>query len=230
MEKKRNIDWDKYKKRLLICAILVSFFALLAGGSVAYFTSQEIATGTFMITSYDPDDPDQAGDDIFSIRVYEHDSNNNNNEVNSLVFKDIAPGSILDKDPTIENMGNYTAWIRVNAEFSNAKNWIKTIQKHKITDLVTLFDEYKDKEWYRENNQYTYNEENDTLTYTFYAIKPLRKHQKIVLFRNFIIPSYFDVEDMSNLKYFELRISADAIQEANTGNSSYEAFSNYWQS
>lgn len=216
------------KKKVVIIALIICLIGLVAvGGTLAYFSASDKATNKFMITSYDPDDPNPSPDSLFSIKVYEHDKSGK--EVEELNFTDIAPGTVVSKDPTVENTGQYSAWVRVNVEFSNANTWIRLMKKHNIDDLVQLFGGYSDTDWYRTSNKYTLNEEEDTLAYSFYCQKSLAKGDKTTLFTSFKIPSEFDADDMSKLNYFELKVTADAIQKANTGDSAYFAFSNYWK-
>lgn len=216
------------KKKILIIALIICLIGLVAvGGTLAYFSTSDTATNKFMIASYDPDDPNPTPDSLFSLKVYEHDKSGQ--EVEGLSFTDIAPGTTVSKDPTVENTGRYSAWIRVNVELSNADVWTSLMEKHNINDLVQLFGGYSDTDWYRADNNYTLNEEEDTLVYSFYCKKALAKGDKKTLFTSFEIPSEFDAYDMSKLNYFELKVTADAIQEANTGDSAYFAFSNYWK-
>lgn len=215
------------KKNVVIIVLIICLIGLVAvGGTLAYFSASDTATNKFMITSYDPDDPNPSPDSLFSVKVYEHDKNGK--EVEGLNFTDIAPGTVVDKDPTVENTGQYSAWVRVNVEFSNANTWIKLMKKHNIDDLVQLFGGYSDTAWYRVSNKYTLNGE-DTLVYSFYCKNALARGDDATLFTSFKIPSEFDADDMSKLNYFELKVTADAIQEANTGDSAYFAFSNYWK-
>lgn len=208
---------------LIICLIGV----VTVGGTLAYFSASDKATNKFMITSYDPDDPNPSPDSLFSIKIYEHDKNGK--EVEGLSFPDIAPGTVASKDPTVENTGQYGAWVRVNVEFTNASTWINLMNKHSIDDLSELFGGYSETVWYRADNKYTLNEKENTLFYSFYCKKALAKGDKATLFTSFEIPSEFDADDMSKLNYFELKVTADAIQEANTGDSAYYAFRNYWK-
>lgn len=215
------------KRRILILGILIGIVALTAGGTIAYFSTSKSVTNTFMITSYDPENPDPTPDDLFSIKVYEH--NESGEEVNANEYNNIAPGTTVSKDPTVKNTGEYSAWIRVKVSFSNAASWVNAMEKHNITDLVTLFGGYIDNNWYRPNNEYALNVEEDTLTYTFYYNKALEKSDAVTLFETFTIPGEFDAFDMVSLGFFELKVTADAIQHANTGDSAYYAFNNYWK-
>lgn len=217
------------KKRVIIIGLIACIIALISGGTLAYFTAEETVTNKFMITSYDPENPDVDPDpeDLFSIKITETDKNGNQTSEGN-TYTDITPGSEVLKDPTIENTGAYSAWIRVKVIITNADAWINAMTKHGITDITTLFGGYDASLWYRVDNNYTLDSTNNTITYDFYYLKPLVAKEKVTMFTTFKIPGLFDAADMATLSYFELKVKADAIQQANTGDSAYYAFENYF--
>lgn len=91
------------KKTILVAAIAVMLVAaLVVGGTLAYFTDTKTADNTFTMgnvaitldeTNANPNAPTGSG------RVTENTYN-------------VYPGLIVDKDPTVTNVGSNDAWIR----------------------------------------------------------------------------------------------------------------------
>lgn len=91
------------KKTILVAAIAVMLVAaLVVGGTLAYFTDTKTADNTFTMGNVaitldeknaNPDAPTGSG------RVTENTYN-------------VYPGKIVDKDPTVTNVGSNDAWIR----------------------------------------------------------------------------------------------------------------------
>jgi len=97
------------KRKLFTLALTLCMVAILAiGGTLAYFTDTEIAKNTFTV-----------GD--IEIDLFEHDEEGN--EVEELEFEKVLPGVKYDKDPTIENIGENDAYVRVKVTVANALNW-----------------------------------------------------------------------------------------------------------
>lgn len=217
------------KRKIIFVSLIICIIALISGGTLAYFTAEETVTNRFMVTSYDPDNPngDPNPEDLFSIKITETDKNGNETTEGN-TYTNIAPGIVVSKDPTIQNTGAYSAWVRVKLVITNADDWVAAMQKHNINDIATLFGGYDASLWYRVDNDYILDNNNNTLTYNFYYNNVLKADEKVTLFSTFKIPEQFDTFDMASLAYFELKVTADAIQQANTGNSAYYAFQNYF--
>ena len=213
------------KRKALIVAVAVCLAAILTFGTLAVFTDNDDITNKFMIAQYDPDHP-VTPDELFSVNVYETDKDNQKTE-EGLTYEGIQPGDQLKKDPTVENTGKYDQYVRVHVTVTNAKNWMDACEKHNITDLTTIFTGFVDANWTRVDAP-KYDIENDTITYTYYYNGVLAPKATATLFTGVNIPMVFDVNDMTNLQYFELSVSADAIQSANTGDNAVSAFASYW--
>ena len=97
--------------------------------------------------------------------------------------------------------------------------------KHGITDLTNIFNGYQADKWDREIAEDKL--ENNTLTYTFYYKTKLAPNGEATLFESVTIPSVFDVDDMSKLATFQLKITGEAIQAANTGDTAQKAFEKF---
>lgn len=90
------------KKTILVAAIAVMLVAaLVVGGTLAYFTDTKTADNTFTMgnVAITLDETNAAPDAPTGSRV---DGNTYN----------VYPGLIVDKDPTVTNVGSNDAWIR----------------------------------------------------------------------------------------------------------------------
>lgn len=206
------------KKKILIAAVALGFVAIMALGSMAYFTSRDEVTNTFMVASFDPDNPDEP-DDLFSIEVFETDPDTGE-EIDEYTYKNIAPADVLHKDPTVRNTGAYSQYVRVQVTLSNASAWLAADEKYGIDlPLWTVLDVWESA------GDYVYDEEADTLVWTYYLSYALDPGETQVLFTTVTIPSQLRTEDMEEaLANFQITVTADAIQSANTGVSAQEAF------
>lgn len=200
---------------------------ILAIGSIAYFTSQDSLTNTFMMSTYDPDNPGNPSnpEDIFSIRIYE--TENGEETTTGKTYTDIKPGDVLEKDPTVRNTGAYSQWVRMQVTITNAAAWKEACEKYGITELLEIFGGYDESKWSMYEEAYE-DKEADTLTYEFYLNQELKPKETATLFTTMKIPQEFKAEDMISLSRFELKVTADAIQSQGTGESSREAFKSYW--
>lgn len=232
------------KKRILAAALVVCLITILACGTLAYFQDQESVQNYFTMTGIEPgpkpgSTPDP--DDLFSLALYETDGDE---QVDGKTYTDIVPGVDYAKDPTVENTGMYDSYVRVHVELTNAKAWLAACTKHEITDISAYFKGYDETVWSRYADP-VYDEDADTLTYTYYLDSKLTgvvydeegevetAGGKATLFTACQIPSMFDVQDMASIAAFQINITADAIQADNTADSTndtpdaYEAFANW---
>lgn len=211
------------KRRLLTAALIICLAAIIASGTLAYFTDTGRLSNEFMTATYDPENPDQVvdPDSLFSIRVYETDKDGKQTTT-GLTYKNIAPGQVIDKDPTVQNTGKYGQWVRVAVTVTEAKAWTDA----GILDLTQHID--YDKTQWTCVAPLAINSD-DSVTYVFYLNKVLESGQTATLFNHVTIPPTLRVEDMTKLSHFEINIAADAIQSDNTGANAQIAFDNYWE-
>lgn len=211
------------KRKTLIAAVAICLAAILTLGTLAFFSDDDAITNKFMVTD---SEEITKPDDLFSVVVTETDKDGNPTD-KGLVYDDIKPGDVLQKDPTVTNTGKYDQWMRVKVTVSNAANWMAACEKHNITDLTTIFGGFVAADWTRIDEP-VYDAEKDTLTYTFYYNAVLAPEASATLFETVTIPSAFTVEDMVSLKSFELSVLAEAIQAEHTGANAVEAFATCW--
>lgn len=215
------------KRRTLVVALAVSLIAILACGSLAYFTSSKTLTNKFMTASYGPDGPVDP-DELFSIRVYETDNTKTDGSVTETgnTYADILPGDKLQKNPVVENTGDYSAYVRVSLTMTNVAEWKTVCAKHGLTDWTDLLQNFNSAWELKETKEDT---TANTETKVYYLNAELVADATAAIFDGFHIPDEFDTDDMAALAAFDLTIAADAIQSRNTGNNAVEAFANYWE-
>ena len=210
------------KRRVLTTAIAVCLIAILSCGTLAYFTSTKSITNKFYTASYDPENPPTA-DELFSIKIYET-AKDGAEDTDGLEYKDILPGQELSKDPTIVNTGKYSAYVRLSVTVTDATAWKTVCQKYSL-NLEDIFGGINTK-W--ERKEISEDTAADTLTYVYYLNEELAAGAESTLFETVKIPTQLTVEEMTELSYFEIQITGDAIQSANTGANAYEAFTANW--
>lgn len=156
------------KRNILTLALVICLIAIMACGSLAYFTDKEAVTNIFKTSFDDATDKDGDGDiddddikdSIFSIVVYETDNTKTDGSVTyeGNTYDEILPGTTYDKDPTIKNTGSYDAYIRVHVTVNKAQEWANAIAKHMEQldtdkdgkyDLTGIFDEFDATKWSR---------------------------------------------------------------------------------
>lgn len=229
------------KRRVLIAAIAVCLIAILACGSLAYFTfTAPTVTNKFYTYSTDDPKPPVTPKDLFSIEITETGAGQygENNEYYGKVYQEILPGSTLEKDPTVTNTGKYAAWVRLRITITNGDNWAQISNEIGLTDLGVIFQDFNSNGISEE----TYNPDlptgwhraegpiinNDTITYVYYSNKPLQPGEASVLFNGMKMPEALTSQHMIDLAQFQIIIEGDAIQSDNTGDSAADAFNDHW--
>ena len=226
------------KRRVLVAAIAVCLIAILACGSLAYFTftAPKVTNKFYTYSTTDfPDGPPTDVKDLFSIVIYETDAAGSK-DYDGLTYEEVLPGSQLAKDPTVENTGKYDAWIRLKVTITNASNWQKACSDIGLTNLGEIFLNFNDEDdaskitgWHCANpTTPTYDAAKDTLTYIYYSNNPLKPGEASKLFNGMQIPAKLTVEHMFALSSFQIIIEGDAIQSDNTGDTAALAFTNCW--
>lgn len=218
------------KKKVFVSALAISLIAILSFGTLAWFTDSDSIKNDFMIT--DSENTEDA-DDVFSIVVYETKVDVDGNIVKDAdgnpeitydgnEYKNIAPGDVLKKDPTIKNTGKYDQWVRVKVTISNAANWLGLVRKYGLVLEKDLFTDFDGTAWRSEGVATP--DANDKITFTYYLKDTLEADEEVTLFTNVTIPSVFTQEDMLAVKDFSLDILAEAVQVENTKDNAYDAF------
>lgn len=218
------------KKRTFIVALIICMVAIIGIGSLAYFQASKNLTNYFAVAGVpNPTDPTATIDPtaLFSIKLEETDITKNDNTKTETgnTYTDILPGDTLKKDPTVTNTGKYDAWVRVKVTVTDAADWKAACDKHGITDLATIFNGFDAELWDREIKEDV--EKDNTITYTYYYRTKVAPDGTAKLFDSVTIPKQLDVEDMASLATFQLKITGEAIQADNTGETAQEAFKEF---
>lgn len=103
------------KKQVLAVSAVLGIAAIaLSAGTLAYFTDQtETVKNTFTVGNVDIT-LDEAEVDPETNKVKEGSTT----RVLANTYENVAPGTTLDKDPTITNVGKNDAWVRIKLQFT----------------------------------------------------------------------------------------------------------------
>ena len=219
------------KKKVFVSALAVCLIAILSMGSLAWFNSSKEITNNFLVAT------DEEGTPDFSVDVWEHE-NDEDDEADAdrdgstsithagNTYADILPGDTLAKDPTVENTGYYSQWIRVYVTFDEWSEIKKACEDQGISaDLRTWLNVGSD--WTAATDETK--EVNNTIAYVYYYNDKLEKDATATVFTEVSIPGEFEQADMEYVSGdFYITIKAEALQADNTGDNAISAFATYW--
>ena len=194
------------KKIISLCLVAALAVVAIAGTSLAYFTDKDAKTNTFTLGNVD-------------IEL---------NEENWAAPTAAVPDVEYAKDPVVTNIGENDAWIRVDVTLSDAAAFTAAAARHQITDLATIFADHDETKWTLAGEP-VYNNENDTLTYSYYYNTVLAVDESTdALFTSVTIPAEFDNDDMKEIgPDFTIDVTAHAIQTADSYSTVEGAFAKY---
>lgn len=194
------------KKIISLCLVAALAVVAIAGTSLAYFTDKDAKTNTFTLGKVDIELNEKKWEEPIAA----------------------VPDVEYAKDPVVTNIGENDAWIRVDVTLSDAAAFTAAAAKHQITDLATIFAEHDETKWTFAGEP-VYNNENDTLTYSYYYNTVLAVDESTdALFTSVTIPAEFDNEDMEAIgENFTIDVTAHAIQTADSYSTVEGAFENY---
>ena len=223
------------KKKVVVVSLALCLIAILSFGTLAWFNASDEVTNTFMVAD-STDDPDE----LFSVDIYEtaveedgvtakDDDDDGEADVTDSgnTYDNIVPGKLYSKDPTVENTGKYTQWVRVKVTISDAAEW-NTLFTDKGLELLDVFKGYDDTAWSRTQAAPEFDTNANTVTYVFYLNNKLEPGQKVTLFTGVQFPGEeFDQNDFATVPEFTMNFVAEAIQAEGTGTTAVEAFTHY---
>ena len=219
------------KKKVFVIALAICLIATLSFSTLAWFNAQDEVKNQFFVADSD----DTTADDIFSVDVWEPAGEDENGDVikeqTGLTFRNVVPGAVYKKEPTIENTGYYDQWIRVIVTVTDRTAWTEVLGQD--YDLSNIFVGHDETKWTR----YTAPSagSNDTLVYVYYYNEILQGDhgvdgagESVVLFTDVQLPGELTQDDMVKLAGgFELTIKAEAIQsdaiEADNAKAAFES-------
>lgn len=225
------------KKNLFIIAIAACLVAIVACGSLAYFTGSSTVTNKFMVASSDDPQPGPGPDEIFGISLTETTPEGGETDEGN-TYDNIEPGTVVDKKPVIKNTGKFDQWVRITLTLTKGDKWLAADDSF---TAANLFDKlvagntgsgYVSTDWVRVDPDDVDGDNN--LVYTFYYNARLTpEDDPVALFEKVTVPSCLENDDMKELSEFNIIIKADAIQADNTGASAKETFEStdpiYWE-
>lgn len=225
------------KKKVFVAALAICLVAILSMGTLAWFQASQSIENIFKVSTTDDNQtPD------FSIILYENVvdaetgkkiDTNNDNVIDALdttttgnTYTSIAPGDELDKNPTVQNTGDYDQYIRVTVTLNDADKWVPLLAKYNLTiDDVILG--YKDADWRSEIVDADYTD--GTVVNQYYLEGKLEADKTATLFTGVKIPGELTNDEVKSFAgEFNMVIVADAIQADNTGDNAFDAFNTYW--
>lgn len=218
------------KKKVFVVAIALCLVAILSMGTLAWFSDTGSVDNKFLFATTD----DDTADEVFNVELTEP------NAPTDKSYKDILPGDILAKDPTITNAGYYDQYIRVTVTIKNAAMFIEHIANKVSTFRSDVFVGFDNTKWIADTEkggyEGKYDTATDTQTYVFYYNGILAGEQTTdankvswdVLFTAVKIPDDLTREDAAEINAavndatsldtsFGISIVADAVQTKNVG-------------
>lgn len=190
------------KKKILTLAMCIAMAAIMAVGTLAYFTDTETTDNVFTVGNVDITLTEPSWDP----ETVEH----------------VAPGMTYAKDPTVTNVGANDCWVRVNVTVTDWAALQAACANHKITDLTKIFNGFVADDWKLAGKT----ESGDTATYSYYykeAIAPEASTSPI--FESVTIPGGFTNEEMEALgEDFTITVTADAVQTSEDYETAADAF------
>lgn len=229
------------KRKVFVCAIVISLVAILSFGTLAWFSDADTVTNKFMTATSD----DQDADDVFNVDIYETVPDGNDADTNPDIFDkgdnadngvdneytyyDVLPGDELIKAPFVENTGLYDQYVRVKVTVSDAAAWksLFTTYGFALDDIFVVDNDF-DSRWDREIDQTIEDTTADTMTLVYYYKDVLAADDAPVAFFSAVtIPEVLtkeDVVDLLGADGFSFKIVAEAVQAEHTGTTAQEAF------
>ena len=205
------------KKKIFVIALAICLIATISMGTLAWFSASDSITNDFYIADSGDhtDDPDA----IFSVAVWEK-TPDSNEDTDGYEYTKILPGTVLTKEPHVENTGYYSQYIRAVVTISDAAAWIAAVDGIDMAEVFLGFDESV---W--TNISMERDTAADTLTYVLYYDGILESGKDITLFEQVKIPGSLTVEQAAAFAGgFSITVKAQAVQTENVGANAYEAF------
>lgn len=202
------------KRKTLLVAMALSMVAILAAGAtLAYFTAEDEVKNVFTMGNVDisldeapvvkTDDKWTADEEAARVKTNE--------------YKDIYPGAVLPKDPTVHNDGSYEAYVRAKVVVDFNK--LAGLQADKQlfngetadAELLSIVD-IDTANWTFET--YAVDFESRTVTYTYTLNEALAADTDAKLFSKVTIPTALTNEEVEayGLQNFTIDVLAEAIQ------------------
>lgn len=236
------------KRRIFLVAAVVCIIAIIACGSLAYFTDKSTKTNKFMTAAYNPEDPSEPEpDDVFSIVVNEDgkatadelkadpdlvdgtEVKDDKDNVTGLNYTDVLPGSKLVKKASVTNTGDYDAYVRMQITISNADEWYKILgADNKADNLVSKLTDIKNSaKWAYVSGANDGKSKTVTYVYNYTDVLTDTAPTTDNIFNKVIIPADITKEQFVEVDGFTISLLGEAIQADYTGDNVADAFKKY---
>ena len=197
------------KKKVSVVAVLAMLLAIaLIGGSLAYFTDTDSSINTFTV-----------GDvDITLTEAEEFED-----------FK-LIPTMVVDKNPTITNVGSEDAYIAAKIIVSDGAGDISKIIGMEGTNLIRIQEVVKGGYVKETDTLKPYNgispvfgdssysvyqvAENDSYVFYIFAEGAQAKDATVVLFEQLVVPAEWDHAELKEFAELRIEVEAYAVQAA----------------
>lgn len=202
------------KRKTLLVAMALSMVAILAAGAtLAYFTAEDEVKNVFTMGNVDI-----SLDEAPVVKTGDKwDADENAARVKTNEYKDIYPGAVLPKDPTVHNDGSYEAYVRAKVVVDFNK--LAGLQADKVlfngatkdAELLSIVD-IDTANWTFDS--YAVDFESRTVTYTYTLNEALAADADAKLFSKVTIPTALTNEEVEayGLQNFTIDVLAEAIQ------------------
>ncbi len=183
------------KKIVALCLCIALAVVAIGGATLAYFTDTKDVTNTFTVGNV-------------KIKLDEKDitATDGSRTENGNAYT-IYPGASVEKDPTVTNIGENAAYVRVKVVANNVKTMANQLGQG--VDLATIFTGFNSTKWTRAGTP-TVTNNGETYTYVYNYYTTLAKGENTgALFTKVEIPT--TITDMGS-KQITITITAEAIQ------------------
>lgn len=232
------------KRKIMMLSLALCMVAILAiGGTLAYFTDTETATNVFTVGGVDItlfESEVRPEDDAEGFPGYV-DADGDDRTVTENTYASLLPGSYICKDPTVTNVGETDAYIRVSIKHNNQDAIFNAFESETafLAALQGMSNtlpkvEHTDVAWKLADgtagadatNRNTYDLAANEKIYVMWLTDALSKDEFITMFTGIQIPKDFDEADMEAFDDLKITIWADAIQADGFANvqAAFEAF------
>lgn len=224
------------KRKVFVTAVVVCLVAILSFGTLAWFTDSDEVTNKFMTATSGNDTPDS----VFNVDIYETVKNDETGSVEAVIgegakggeyiYNSVLPGDTLVKAPVVKNTGKYAQYVRVLVTVSDANYWTAVFARDNLTleDMFAVDADFNDK-WDREIGETVVNADG-SMTFVYYYKNVLEPDATVNFFNGVMVPETLDQTDMVTglgTDGFSIKLVAQAIQSANTGDTAQEAFKKF---
>lgn len=206
------------KKKVFVAALAVCLVAILSMGTLAWFNADDEVTNNFHVAvNGDPNSPE------FDVTV---------TETTGSEYWEVLPGSVISKDPTVTNTGDYDQWIRVTVTMTKANCWQQYAGPLTFTNIfkgatyasVSEMATATGADWFYVTDTVGYDAQGNAVWY-LYLNQKLVPNATAKVFDKVIIDGDFTLDEVQAFNSeFSITVKAEALQADNTGDNAKAAF------